>query len=228
MFILLAGLAALADILGGLLPLQRRFRGISTRYAVAFASGTVISAAFFELLPESDIQAHWALLGAGFFTMYLVDKGLALHQCGESECEISGVSWITILGMASDNIIDGAGIAIAFLIEPSLGILVTLAVVAHEIPQGVTTTLIMRTQGYRLTRIIAVLLLAGVMYPIGASVGLFIPEQAHRAAVAFVAGVFIYTGAAALMTEAHRRFNKTVIFLLLLGSAVTLSLKFID
>lgn len=228
MIILLASLAALADVIGGLYPLQTRFKGISTRYALAFASGTVISAAFFELLPEANIESNWALAGVGFFTMYLIDKGLALHQCGESECEITGVSWITVLGMASDNIIDGAGIAVAYLTKPSLGVVVALAVIAHEIPQGATTTLIMKNQGYRLRHIIGMLILAAVMYPLGASLNVFIPPAAHTMAIAFVAGVFLYTGAAALMTEAHRRFNKWVILVLLLGSITVMGLKFVE
>lgn len=115
MYIMLAFLAALADIVGGLLPLHPRFRNISTRYALAFASGTVVSAAFFDLLPESHIEVNWPFLGAGFFVMYLIDKGLALHQCAERDCELTGVSWVTVVGMASDNIIDGAGIAVSYL-----------------------------------------------------------------------------------------------------------------
>lgn len=228
MYILLACLALLADLGGGLLPLHPRLKGISTRYVVAFASGTVISAAFFELLPEAHVESNWAVLGLGFFTMYLIDKGLALHQCGESECEITGVSWITVLGMASDNIIDGAGIAVAYLTNPTLGVVVTLAVIVHEIPQGMTTTVVMKEQGYRLTRILTILLIAGAMYPLGASLGSLVPEATHQAAIAFVAGVFIHTGAAALMTEAHRRFNYLVMLFLLAGSAAALGLKFIE
>ncbi|MDP2643472.1 MAG: ZIP family metal transporter [Desulfobacterales bacterium] len=228
MLILLACLAASADIIGGLIPFQPRFKNMSTRYALAFASGTVISAAFFELLPAADIQQNWAVPGIGFFAMYLIDKGLALHKCAESECEITGVTWVTILGMTSDNILDGAGIAVAYIMEPTLGIAVTLAVIAHELPQGMTTTLIMKAQGYRMSSIVAMLSLAGIMYPLGAVIGTFIPPAIHHAALAFVAGVFIYTGAAALMTEAHRHFNKSVIFFLLLGAVATLCLKLIE
>jgi zinc and cadmium transporter len=228
MFILLAFAAGLADVAGGLLPFYPRFKEVSTRYVLAFASGVVISAAFFELLPEANIESNWYVAGVGFFIMYLIDKGLALHQCGESECEITGASWITVLGMASDNIIDGAGIAISYLTKPVLGLLVTLAVIAHEIPQGITSTLVMKSQGYRLRRILIVLLVAGVMYPIGASIGIFIPVEAHEAAIAFVAGVFIYTGAAALMSEAHRRFNKWVMLSLLVGAAAALGLRFLE
>ncbi|MBI2980233.1 MAG: ZIP family metal transporter [Chloroflexi bacterium] len=228
MAIILAFVAGLTDLIGGFAPLFPRLKFISTRYVLAFASGTVISAAFFELLPEANIEANWALVGIGFFVMYLIDKGLSLHQCGESECEVTGVSWITVLGMASDNIIDGAGIAVAYLTDPRLGFLVTLAVVAHEIPQGYTTTLVMRSQNYRFSRIIGMLLLAAIMYPIGATIGSLIPESVHQAAIGFVAGVFIYTGASTLMTEAHRHFNKWVILFLMIGALISLGLKFIE
>ncbi len=228
MAIILAFVAGLADLAGGFMPFHPRLKRVSTRYVLAFASGTVISAAFFELLPEANIEANWALLGVGFFVMYLIDKGLSLHQCGESECEITGVSWVTVLGMASDNIIDGAGIAVAYLTEPRLGFLVTLAVTVHEIPQGITTTLVMKGQGYRLSRIIGMLLLAAIMYPIGASLGSLIPESVHQAAIGFVAGVFVYTGASSLMTEAHRHLNKFVILFLVIGALISLGLKFIE
>ena len=55
MYILFALLAATADILSGALALHPRFREISKRYAVALASGIVVSAAFLELLPASDL-----------------------------------------------------------------------------------------------------------------------------------------------------------------------------
>lgn len=228
MYILLAFLAALADVAGGLLPLHPRFRSIGTRYALAFASGAVVSAAFFDLLPESDVKLNWPFLGAGFFIMYLIDKGLALHQCAERDCELTGVSWITVIGMAADNVIDGAGIAISYLTHAYLGIVVTLAVIAHEIPQGFTTTLVMKAQGRSTKSILAMLSLAGIMYPVGASLNVLIPSEAYPAAIAFVAGVFIYIGAHALMTEAHRRFNLRVMGLLLLGSLVVLIARFIE
>lgn len=228
MFMLLAFIAMLSDVLSGLVPLHSRFKNISTRYVLAFASGTVISAAFLELLPEARVEVNWGFLGAGFFIMYLIDKGLALHQCGEDECEITGAGWVTVLGMASDNVIDGAGIAVAYLTNPALGVVVTLAVVAHELPQGITTTLVMKAHNYSLRRIIGILLLAGVAYPLGASLSFLIPEAAHQAAIAFVAGVFIYTGAAALMTEAHRRFNSRVMMLLVLGAVLPLVIKLFE
>ncbi len=228
MAILLTFVAGMADIFGGLLPFHPRFRNISARYVLAFASGIVISAAIFELLPQAHIEANWALTGVGFFLMYLIDKGLALHQCEEDECEVTGVSWITVAGMASDNIIDGLGIVVAFITSPALGLVVTLAVVAHEIPQGISTTIIMRSQQYSLRRVLVVLIIAGAMYPIGGLLSSLIPDWAHTAAIAFVSGVFIYIGAAALMNEAHRRFNRWVVLMLMVGAGVALGLRFLE
>jgi zinc transporter ZupT len=225
---LLSCLASIGDIGGGALPLYPRLKGISTRYILGFASGIVIAAAFFELLPEANVEVNWALVGAGFFIMYLIDKGLALHQCGESECEITGVSWVTVVGMASDNIVDGASITVAYHIRPLLAVVVTLAIIAHEIPQGIASTLVMRNQNYRTAHIIELFLLAGLMYPLGASLSSFIPKAADQLAIAFVAGVFIYVGATALMTEAHRRLNRSVMLYLMLGAAVALGLKFFE
>ena len=86
----------------------------------------------------------------------------------------------------------------------------------------------MKARGYRLRRILLVLGLAGVMYPLGAAVGNLIPPTFQTGALAFVSGVFLYTGASALMHEAHRKFNRWVIVCLLAGAAVAVGLKFIE
>lgn len=228
MVYLLAILAGLADIVGGLLPFYSKTRGLSVRYILAFAAGTVVAAAFFELLPEANVEDNWLFLGLGFFAYYLIEKGLELHACGETECEARGVSWITVLGMASDNIIDGIGIGVGFMVDPVLGVLITLAVIAHEVPQGMTTTVIMREAGYKLNRIVPMLIFAGAMYPIGVAVSRFVPERFEQPAIAFVAGVFIYVGASALLGEAHKRFNYKVVMVFVLGSLMALGLRFLE
>lgn len=224
----LAIMAALADIVGGLLPFYSKTKNLNPRYILAFASGIVVAAAFFELLPEANIEANWLYLGLGFFILYLVEKGLELHTCGESECEARGISWITVLGMASDNIIDGIGIGVGFLVNPVLGVIITLAVIAHEIPQGMTTTIIMRQSGFKFSRILVVLIIAGAMYPLGAAIGSFIPQGFQQKAIAFVAGVFIYVGAGALLGEAHKRFNIGVVACMISGGLIALGLKFLE
>ena len=218
MYLLFALLAAVASILSGALALHPRFREISKRYAVALASGIVVSAAFLELLPASDIQNNAIFVVLGFFSFYLVEKIIMLHTCSEEECESHTMGWSSVVGMASDNLIDGVGIAIAYLTDPSFGLIVTIAVVVHEIPQGMASTVLMQKVGYSRRRILTILSFAGAAYPIGALISAFIPSDLYVVIIAFIAGDFIYIGAADLLGEAHRRFNYKVVIATILGA----------
>lgn len=211
-------LAALSDVLSGLLFL--RFKTGSTRYIIAFASGVVLSAAFFELIPESNIAQNYVFLGLGFFTFYLIEKAAMLHSCGEKECEAHQIGWIAVVGMASDNIVDGMGIAAGYLTDPALGLMITVAVIAHEIPQGITSALLMKASGFEFKKIIFVLTVMGVMYPVGALLSGIVSSAWYGAIVAFVAGDFIYIGAGDLLAEAHIKFNTKVVLSVLLGGIV--------
>jgi zinc transporter ZupT len=225
MFLLLAMAAALSDILSGLLIRHPRINAIGTRYIVGFASGIVISTAFFELLPKSDVANNYLYLGLGFFTFYLVEKAVMLHSCGEQECETHNLGWVAVVGMSSDNVVDGIGIAIGYITDPMMGILITIAVKAHEIPQGITTAVLLRDAGFRFPQIMATLVFSGAMYPVGALLSGVVPPHLYTAIIAFVAGSFIYIGVGDLLLEAHRRFNVKVVFSVLLGVAMLLALE---
>lgn len=225
MYLMLATLAALSDILSGLLLQYSKVNKIPTRYIVGFASGIVISTAFFELIPESNVEKNYLYLGIGFFSFYLLEKMVMLHSCGEQECETHNLGWVAAVGMSMDNIVDGIGIAVGYLTQPALGILITVAVIAHEIPQGITTAVLMRDAGFKFSHIMATLVFAGLMYPIGALSSGIIPQYLYTAIIAFVAGSFIYIGVGDLLLEAHRRFNLKVIISVLLGALTLLVLE---
>ena len=184
-----------------------------------------MSAAFMELIPAADVSQNAVVVLLGFFTFYLVEKTIMLHSCGEEECEAHTVDWIAVVGMASDNIVDGIGIAIGYMTSPSLGFLITLAVVAHEIPQGFTTAALATRGGFRFWRIILFLVLAGAIYPIGAVLSTLIPSTLYAIAIAFVAGDFIYIGAGDLLAEAHKKFNARVVTSVVLGGLIAVALN---
>ncbi len=215
--IIAAIIAGLSDLFGGWISQHPRLTKASARYFIGFAAGTVIAAAFFEILPEVNTKLNFAYLAAGFFFFYLLERVVMIHSCGESECETHSISAVSVLGMASDNIIDGVGIAIGFLTNPMLGIVLTAAVIVHEIPQGITSGMIMKAQKYSQTKVYAFLLLAALLYPAGAIISGFLPASWYMAALAFVAGDFIYIGASDLLPEAHKKFNIKVVGSVLLG-----------
>lgn len=222
---LYALIAGLSDLVAGWLALKGKTDRIQPRYIIAFAAGVLLAVTFFDILPEANVEKDAPFIALGFLTFYLLEKAMMLHSCGESECETHQIGPVAVLGMALDNLVDGASIVVGYLIQPLLGLAITIAVILHEIPQGITSALIMKGANWSYLRMFLVLGLAGALYPLGALLAGFIPEQFLQIALAFIAGDFIYIGAGDLLPEAHRRFNLKVILSVLLGMAFMWALK---
>lgn len=224
-YLLSAFIAGLSDPLAGWFALKGKTDKIQPRYIIGFAAGVLMAVTFFDILPEVDLKSDAFFLALGFLTFYVLEKLMMIHSCGESECETHHIGPIAVLGMALDNIVDGVGIAVGYLIDPLLGLAITAAVVLHEIPQGITSALIMKGAKWSWLRMGLTLSLAGLLYPLGALLAGFIPERFLQKTLAFIAGDFIYIGAGDLLPEAHRRFNWKVILAVVLGMAFMLALK---
>lgn len=225
--ILLALLAGLSDLLSGLIPFYYKLEESNTRYVIAFAAGTMLGAVFFEMLPELS-PTDSVFIGMGFFLFYLLERLTMIHSCGEHECtsDAHRIGWLPVVGMASDNIIDGVGIAIAYLINPITGIVVALSVIVHEIPQGLTTTVLLKRSGQGKRTILFALAVESILYPVGASLAFLVPNALNTAVLAFVTGDFLYISASDLLPDAHKKFNIKVIFAVILGAISILALEF--
>lgn len=223
--IIYAIIAGLSDILGGWLGRNTKISRIMPRYIIGFAAGILISLTFVDLLPEINVESNAVIVMAGFFTFYVIEKIVMLHACGESECEIHKVGGITVFGMALDNIVDGIAITLGYIMNPYLGLVITIGVVIHEIPQGITSSVIMKNAKYSRAKTYSVLALAAVLYPIGAVAARLVPSGFSELFLAFIAGDFLYIGASDLLPEAHKKFNLLVIVSVVLGVAFVLFLK---
>ena len=215
--IIYAIIAGLSDLLGGWIAYKTKIAKIMPRYIIGFAAGILITVTFVDILPEVALksQAHIVLLG--FIAFYVIEKLVMLHACGEDECNVHKIGGITVFGMALDNVIDGVGIAVGYAVNPMLGLLITVGVVVHEIPQGIASLVIMKQAKYSTKKTFGVIGLAGLLYPIGALLAAFIPQDLYLVILAFVAGEFIYIGASDLLPEAHKKFNIKVIASVLAG-----------
>jgi zinc and cadmium transporter len=227
MVYLYALIAGSSDFLSGWLALRVERDRIEPRYVIAFAAGVLLSATFFEILPETNLKTDSAYLALGFIIFYVLEKVVMIHACGEAECHTHQIGPIAVLGMALDNVVDGAGIMVGYLMDPFLGLTITLAVVCHEIPQGMTSALIMREAKWRARGTFLALVLAGLLYPIGALLAGFIPVGFQQKMLAFIAGDFIYLGAGDLLPEAHRQFNWKVVASVLLGMLFMLLIRYL-
>ena len=215
------------DLLAGWFTLRGLANKIESRYIIAFAAGALLAATFFHILPEVNLKSDALFLALGFTTFYVLEKLMMIHACGEGECDTHHIGPIAVLGMALDNIIDGAGIVVGYLVNPLLGLAITLAVVFHEIPQGMTSVLIMSDAKWSQRKMFLTLGVAGLLYPLGALLAGLMPPGFQQKMLAFIAGDFIYIGAGDLLPEAHRRFNWKVILLVIIGMICMMALKWL-
>lgn len=208
-----------ATLVGGTLPMVTRLRLIERRYLVAFAGGAMVAIALFDLIPEMEAHNAVALM-LGFFSIYLIEKLVMIHACREVECETHVMGWPALIGIAAESLIDGLAIAVGFRIAPALGLLIALAVFAHELPRGLTTTVIMQAAGYSRAKVWAALLVDAGFAPLGVLLSGWLPSAAFEPLLGFTAGVFLYVGASDLLPEAHRRFNLRVVLATLAGGGL--------
>jgi len=160
-FTLLGGLlSVVAASLFLLIPESRRQTILP--YGVSFAIGSLLSVSFIGLLPEAlerigmqgSPRLFMVVLGAllGFFVL---EKMLLWRHCHASDCEEHGharlqqpAGTLILFGDGIHNFVDGILIAAAFMTDIKLGIMTSVAVAAHEIPQEVGDFAILLHSGY--------------------------------------------------------------------------------
>jgi ZIP family zinc transporter len=197
--------ASCATVLGGMAALQFRDHH---RLFLGFSAGAVIALAFFDLLPESLRLAGaaapdvLACAGFGFFGYAVLDRLLpAHHDHGASGRRFAGAGTLCM-----HSVMDGLALGLAFQASPRIGIVVALAVLAHDGADGMNTVgLILRNAGGRRQAwqwlvIDAAAPLAGA----AASLLLSPPREVLALALSAVGGFFLYIGACDLLPESVR------------------------
>lgn len=217
---------SVATIVGGLLPFLPIVKRIDFRYLVAFASGAMISIAIFGMMREIGPDNVFAL-GIGFFSIYLIEKLVLIHMCGEAECESHTVGGVAMVGVAMESLIDGIAIAGGYALAPGLGLMIAMAVFIHELPRGLTTTVIMKASNYRWGIIALALAIDSGFTPLGAAIAPLFPRELFQNILAFAAGTFLYVGASDLLPEAHKVFNLRIVLLVLVGAGIVPFLELI-
>ncbi len=189
---------------------------------VSFAIGTLLGAAFLEVIPQAFSRAdpHLAALAilGGIFGFFVLEKLLLWRHCHTEHCEAhdhvethydggrSGA--LIVVGDTVHNFVDGILIAAAFLHSTELGIITAIAIVAHEIPQEVGDFLILLHSGYSRTRALVLNLVSSGATLVGGILGYFalgLFERLEPVLLGIVAASMIYVAVADLIPGLHRR-----------------------
>jgi zinc transporter, ZIP family len=205
----LAGVTVLSTLAGGVVAL-RMARDLAT--AIALTGGIVVAVALFHVLPESieavdDAHLVGLLVGAGFLFFFLAERALVLHH-RDDDAHVHAHARVGALGAAglsAHSFVDGLGIGIAFGLSTETGLLVFVAVVAHDFADGLNTVgFVLRQSGDRV-RAVRWLAIDAAAPLAGAIVGsaLSISEAALGGLLAVYAGFFLFMGATDLLPHAH-------------------------
>jgi len=132
------------------------------------------------------------------------------HSHGHAHLDNSAKSAgaLIILGDSIHNFVDGVLIAAAFLTDVKLGIVTSLAVAAHEIPQEVGDFAILLQSGYSRSRALFYNVLASLGTVLGGVLAYFSLEDLHQSLPYFLAlasSSFIYIAVADLIPSLHKK-----------------------
>lgn len=179
---------------------------------VGFAAGGLIGGAFLHLLPEAveKCEATTVFFYAviGFTGFFLMERCLYWRHCHDGVCDIHTFTYLNLIGDGVHNFIDGLIIAASFMADLKLGIVTTLAVIFHEIPQEIGDFGILVYGGFSKSRALLFNFLCALAAVLGALIGYLlsnITESISLFLISFTAGGFIYIAASDLIPELHKQ-----------------------
>jgi len=114
---------------------------------------------------------------------------------------------MNLIGDAVHNFIDGIIIAVSFLVNINMGIVSTIAIIAHEIPQEIGDFGVLIYGGFTKTKALFFNFLSALTAIVGALFGYFLStsiEEVIPFMLPFAAGGFIYIAASDLIPELHK------------------------
>jgi zinc and cadmium transporter len=192
---------------------------------VSLSTGVLLGTSLLHLLPEAldlGLNHHtlfaWLLGGLLFF--FVLEKFSIFrhshhhehdghgHHHGFDRHEAGRGGLLIVVGDSIHNFADGLLIASAFLVDPGLGMLTTLSIVLHEIPQQTGDFLVLLNAGIERKKALRLMTLAGLSAVLGALLGytLFAQMQAILPyALTMAAASFLYVAVADLIPQMQQR-----------------------
>jgi len=240
--IILSFITFLATLLGGYVAARNRNKfGI----IAAFSAGVLIAVSLFQLIPTSlklaenlgtPSQNVLYVTGLGFVFLYMLERLLSVKKVRSgdgwkyvrhSTGGIYGASELVL-----HSFIDGFAIGVGFHFDFQIGILVAIAVIFHDFPDGMNIVTVMLGSGNSLKSSMKMLLLDAVTPMLGATLSLFVTlfDRYLVYLLPFFAGGFLYLGASDLLPEAHDETSPAVAFGVSLAGFVVvfIATKFIN
>lgn len=202
---------------------------------VAFAAGTLLGGAFFDLIPEAvEAGEHLAFqyIVIGIVIFFVTDKVIHWRSHHHfikhgNENHVKPFAYLNLIGEGIHNFLDGIIIAAAYLAGFELGVVATIAIICHEIPQEIGDFGILVHGGFSVRKAISYNFIVALTAVAGA-VAMFFAASAIPSItlpmISLAGGGFLYIALGSLLPELHRETSSWKILLqvifLILGIAL--------
>lgn len=210
---------------------------------VALSAGGLIGGAFLHLLPEaiSEVGAAssatlnlFSYLLVGFCIFFVLEQFIKWCHEHYGIHQKKPVSYLVLISDLVHNFIDGLIIAGSFMAGFPLGIVTTLAIALHEIPQEIGDFGVLVYGGFEKTRALIWNYASAGIVIFGGIAGYYLSALVEGAAVLllpFAAGNFIYIAASDLIPEIKHgedvRRNLVHFFTFVIGILLMFGIKFL-
>mgnify|MGYP003971882071 CR=1 FL=1 len=224
--------------LGGIITflISKRSLNKVILFLVAFSVGGLLGGAFFHLIPEAieelSILKTVTIIILGIITFYLIEKLLHWHHCHKTgECEVHPYTSLILFGDGIHNFIDGLIIASSFLISIPLGIITSLLIMAHELPQEIGDFAVLVYGGFTKLKALLYNFLVQLTAVLGGILGFFFLGISSYSIylLPFAAGGFLYIAIGDLIPEIFKEkdIKKAILNILgiILGLLILISAK---
>jgi len=223
----------LATLAGGLLSvliaawLTTSLLARLVKHLVSLSAGVLLGTALLHVLPEAfasgaDAQELFLTLLAGLLFFFLLEKAELYrhghhhegddpehhHRHGFDAEQAGRGGWAVLLGDSIHNFCDGVIIAAAFLADPWLGLVTSVAVVAHEIPQEVGDYVVLLNAGLSRRKALLFNALSGLAAVAGGVIGYFVVapwESLFPYLLVVASSSFVYVAVADLLPQMQQR-----------------------
>lgn len=222
--VLLGLTAAIANIFGGALIVQKNWDHSYLRYFVALGAGFMLATSIVEMVPASVAMSGKAaafLVLFGYLIIHFFEHTLTPHfhfgeETHRDEFVQAHKGYSVLIGLTIHTFFDGIAIASGFLVSDWLGWIIFLAVFLHKIPEGFTVASVMLASGrsrgsaWGASVLLGTATVAGVL-----TMAIF--RHAISAGLPLSAGVTIYVAASDLIPEVNKEPGVRMALLVFIG-----------
>jgi zinc transporter ZupT len=144
----------------------------------------------------------FAILLAGFFTLFAIDLALLNHAHRHDEMKPLG--YLVLLSDGLENFLDGLVIGAAFLVGVPAGIAATAAIFLHEVPMELGDYAVLRHSGFSRRKALLLNFASAMVNVVGVVIALFLGNTLPgftAIATPFAAGAILYLAATGLLPQ---------------------------